>query len=140
MKLWLTGIISNWSAMNTHLLNGLFPSPTYIFAEEEGKREQDPWLYSFLSQIPCHFTPDHLCGFCFVFNSHQFVREEEILFLALFCSQRSWCYLLPIVLPSIRFGSGWDEDVHPVRLLALWTTVFALRCNLRNGLRYFKYF
>lgn len=115
---------------NEHTLaNGLFPSPTCIPTEEEGKRERDPWLSlclfsSFLSQTPSPLTP----GSFLILEFPSGFRGRGNTISCTFCWRRNWCYLSPIVLPTIRFGPDWGQE---------WRCASSgVPCHLNNSERY----
>lgn len=110
MRPWLTGIISNLSGMNTHLLMTYF-LPPHASLQRKKARERDPWLSlclfsSFLSQTPSPLTP----GSFLIFEFPSGFRGRGNTISCTFCWRRNWCYLSPIVLPTIRFGPDWGQE------------------------------
>lgn len=96
---------------NEHTLaNDLFPSPTCIPAEEEGKRARPlaqlmPFLlFPFPNTLSSH--PRIILDFWIPIR----FRGRGNTISCTFCWRRNWCYLSPIVLPTIRFGPDWGQE------------------------------
>lgn len=113
---------------NEHTLaNGLFPSPTRIPAEEEGREIEtlgSACAFSPLS-FPKHplLSPQDHSGFS---NSHQVSGEGEILFLRLFVGEEIDAICLPLFSPpsGLDLTEGRNEGVHPVVSHVLCTTQY----------------
>lgn len=137
MRPWLTGIISNLSGTNTHLLMAHFlpPHPSL----QRKKTTESKTLGSAYAFSPLSFPKHPLLSpqvHSWFLNSHQVSGEREILFLALFVGEEIDGICLPLFYPpsGLDLIEGRNEGVHSVMPNVLRTTLclFAQRHNLRD--------
>lgn len=117
MRPWLTGIISNLSGMNTHLLMAYFLPPCASLQRKKAERSRP------LAQL----VPFLLFPFPNTLSSHpriildsqipiRFQGEGQILFLRLFVGEEIDAICLPLFSPpsGLDLTKGRNEGVHPV--------------------------
>ena len=135
MRPWLTGIISNLSGTNTHLLMAYFLPPRTVLQRKKAREIEtlgSAYAFSPLS-FPKHplLSPQDPSWFL---NSHQVPREGEILFLRLFVGEEIDAICLPLFYPpsGLDLTEGRNEGVHPVVSRVLYTSqYFAQRYYFR---------
>lgn len=135
MRPWLTGISSNLSGMNTHLLIAYFLPHMHPC---RGRRQERAGPLAQLMLFLLFPFPNTLSSHPRIILDSwipiRFQGKGKYYFLHFFCWPRNWCYLSPIVLPTILFGPDRRQEWRCASscVSVLWTTQTLRRYQFKD--------